>query len=79
MNNNNNKIQINKKNIPWVYDVEGVIDILKHIDVDGHTMEYIIQETGMRDQMLRQLVLKSNPDMLIELMSELKECVTNNR
>jgi hypothetical protein len=40
--------------------VNVVINILKDIGVDGETMQYIIEEVGMNDQMLRQLVL-SNP------------------
>lgn len=32
--------------------VEMVINILKEIDVDGETMEYILREVGMEEQML---------------------------
>ena len=39
--------------------VEEVIDMLKYINVDGETMEYIIRKVGMEDQMMRQLVLNS--------------------
>ena len=35
--------------------VETVIDMLKHIAVDGETMEYILREVGMEDQMHKQL------------------------
>ena len=37
-----------------------VIDQLRYIDVDGETMQYIIEKVGMTDQMLRQLVM-TNP------------------
>ena len=37
-----------------------VIDQLRYIDVDGETMQYIIEKVGMNDQMLRQLVM-TNP------------------
>jgi hypothetical protein len=40
--------------------VEQVIDILRDIDVDGETLQYIIEKVGMTDQMLRQLVM-NNP------------------
>ena len=40
--------------------VETIIDMLKHMDVDGETMQYILKETGMDHQMLRQLMLTSN-------------------
>jgi len=35
--------------------VDAVIGTLKGIDVDGETMEYIIKEVGMEDQMQHQL------------------------
>ena len=37
--------------------VNEAIENLKRIDVDGETMQYIIEKLGMDDQMLRQLVL----------------------
>ena len=37
--------------------VNEAIKNLKRIDVDGETMQYIIEKLGMDDQMLRQLVL----------------------
>jgi hypothetical protein len=40
--------------------VEEIIAMLKHIDVDGETMQYIIEKVGMTDQVLRQLVM-NNP------------------
>ena len=36
-----------------------IIGLLKKIDVDGETMEHIIQEVGMDEQMFRQLIKKS--------------------
>ena len=40
--------------------VEEVISMLNHMDVDGETMQYILKETGMDYQMLKQLMLTSN-------------------
>jgi hypothetical protein len=40
--------------------VETIIHMLNHIDVDGETMQYILKETGMEYQMLKQLMLTSN-------------------
>jgi len=37
--------------------VNRVINILNEIEVDGETMQYIIQRVGMEDQMLRQLMM----------------------
>ena len=53
--------------------VETIIDILKHMDVDGETMEYILEKTGMKGQMLRQLFLKAHKDVLWDLSSERKQ------
>jgi hypothetical protein len=39
--------------------VEAVIALLNGIDVDGETMEYIINKTAMRDQMKSQLSIES--------------------
>ena len=36
--------------------VEDIIDMLKYIDVDGETMQYILEEVGMDDQILKQLI-----------------------
>ena len=38
-------------------DINRVINILKEIDVDGETMQYILQRVGMSNQMMRQLML----------------------
>ena len=53
--------------------VEEIIEMLKHIDVDGETMEYILDETGMKGQMLRQLFLKAHKDIIRDLSSERKQ------
>ena len=50
--------------------VEEIIGMLMHIDVDGETMEYILDQTGMKGQMLRQLFLKVHKDVLWDLTSE---------
>ena len=39
--------------------VDVVIAYLVAMDVDGETMEYIIKEVGMKQQMLRQLIMSS--------------------
>ena len=36
--------------------VEDIIAELKFLDVDGETMQYILQKVGMEDQMLKQLI-----------------------
>ena len=47
--------------------VSSVIALLNSIDVDGETMEHIINEVGMRDQMKSQLGVESRmPEAVIE-------------
>ena len=41
----------------YAVDINRVINILKEIDVDGETMQYILQRVGMSNQMMRQLML----------------------
>ncbi len=53
--------------------VETVIDILKHMDIDGETMEHILRKVGMEDQMLKQLLVKANYETLVELILERNE------
>lgn len=37
--------------------IKSIIQQLKSIDVDGETMQYILNEVGMNVQMLRQLMM----------------------
>jgi hypothetical protein len=39
--------------------VDAVIQYLNAIEVDGETMEYIIEKVHMKEQMLRQLIMSS--------------------
>ena len=36
--------------------LQASIDALKSIDIDGETMQYIIEELGMQEQMVKQLI-----------------------
>ena len=38
--------------------VDNIISTLRHIDVDGETLEYILEELGMDEQLAKQLLLK---------------------
>ena len=57
--------------------VEEVIKMLNHMDVDGETMEYILDQTGMKGQMIRQLFLKAHKDVLWDLTLERKQLEGN--
>jgi len=47
------------ENVLGMSKVDAVITYLNSIEVDGDTMEYIIKEVGMKEQMLRQLIMSS--------------------
>jgi hypothetical protein len=53
--------------------VETIIDLLNHINVDGETMQYILKNVGMEDQMLKQLMLKQSMERLEDLLEMRKE------
>ena len=53
--------------------------LITNNDLDGETMQYIIESIGMRDQMLRQLVLTASPSELNDLMDEYQEVSKYNR
>ena len=47
-----------------------VIQFLKEMDVDGETMQYILEQVGMEKQMLRQLVMQADNVYLRDLIKE---------
>jgi hypothetical protein len=52
-------------------NTQEIINALK--EVDGETMENIIREVGMEDQMLRQLIMTMPVDQIEYLVAERKE------
>ena len=50
--------------------VEDIIKELKFLDVDGETMQYILEKVGMEDQMLRQLIMKTDSNDVTKLLFE---------
>ena len=50
--------------------VQDTIENLRRIDLDGETMQYIIEKLGMHDQMLRQLVLSNPQSDTYDLLQE---------
>jgi hypothetical protein len=53
--------------------VKLAIDVLKDIEVDGETMQYILSETGMEWQMLRQLIMTLPLEQVEYLIEERKD------
>ena len=47
-----------------------IIQFLKEMDVDGETMQYILEQVGMEKQMLRQLVMQADNVYLRDLIKE---------
>jgi hypothetical protein len=52
--------------------LDQIILQLQQIDVDGESMEYIIRETGMSVQMLRQLIMSGNIHTINHFLEERK-------
>jgi hypothetical protein len=50
--------------------VEEVISMLRHMEIDGETMQHIIESVGLEDQMTRQLVMISDINYLNDLIEE---------
>jgi hypothetical protein len=54
-------------------------DIIAAMDLmDGETVEQILREIGMEDQMLRQLVMKSKEEDVLTLLEEKKSIQTTS-
>ena len=50
--------------------ISTIIELCKDIDIDGETMEYILEKVAMTDQMLRQLVMNNPQSNIIDLLNE---------
>jgi hypothetical protein len=53
-----------------------VISMLNSIEVDGETMQHILKNTNMEDQMLRQLLLQADTEVLVQLIMERRELLS---
>ena len=56
-----------------IMNIQDVIKWLQTNEIDGETMENIIREVGMEDQMLRQLIMTMPIDQIEYLVAERKE------
>ena len=52
---------------------QSVIAQLRSMEVDGETMQYILEQVGMEWQMLRQLVLTASMEQVEYLLEEKKD------
>ena len=49
-------------------NVKEIIEALR--DVDGETMQHILEEVGMEDQMLRQLIMSAQTYQVDDILEE---------
>ena len=52
------------------FRTQAIIQQLKQMEVDGETMQYILKQIGMEDQMLRQLIMTQPLYMVYDLHNE---------
>ena len=52
------------------FEIELLVQQLINLQVDGETMQYILEKTGMEDQMLRQLIMSKPFDQVHDLVQE---------
>ena len=58
---------------PQEFRTTAVIQQLKQMEVDGETMQCILKQVGMDEQMLRQLMMTMPMNQVEDLMEERKE------
>ena len=64
--------------------INQAIGILKNLTwndncVDGETMQYVLEQVGMQDQMLRQLMMSQPIEDVINLYYERRELEQSNQ
>ena len=47
--------------------------MLRHMDIDGETMQHIIESVGLEDQMTRQLMFSAHRGYVEDLWDEIVE------
>jgi hypothetical protein len=65
-----NQLKKNTMNINQKSSADHIIEHLKSIDVDGETMQYIIDETAMSHQMLKQLIMQASDSDINPILDE---------
>ena len=68
------KITSQMENATVRWEIENIIKKLEFLQVDGETMQYILEQVGMQDQMLRQLIM-SQPIEEVRYMIEEREAL----
>ena len=76
LNQQNMKNQMKESNYNELM-LNDIINKLRIIDVDGETMQYILDKVGMSDQMLKQLIGTAD-DYQINYYTNLRNIAKNN-
>ena len=53
--------------------VEEIVSMLRHMEIDGETMQHIIEKVGLEDQMTRQLMFSADRGYVEDLWEEIIE------
>ena len=52
------------------YSVNSIIGLINEMELDGETMQYILEQTAMDEQMHRQLVMSKHVEDTLALLEE---------
>ena len=58
-------------------DVELIIDTINENEFDGETIQFILKQVGMEQQMLRQLMMEAPMEEVEKLMNEKRDLKDN--
>lgn len=47
-----------------------IVDLCRQIEIDGETTEILLSALGMKEQMLRQLIMSARMSLVQELLEE---------
>ena len=53
--------------------IDVIITLIDEIEVTGEQMEFILNEVGMEQQMLRQLMMSADEDDITDILMEIDE------
>jgi len=69
--------QMANPTVKW--KIEGIIEELNFLEVDGETMQYILREVGLDDQMLKQLIMSMPLEYVESIFKEKQQLEEFNK
>ena len=69
--------QMTNPTVKW--KIEGIIEELNFLEVDGETMQYILREVGLDDQMLKQLIMSMPLEYVESIFKEKQQLEEFNK